>query len=296
MAKVADLRKILVSAGLSVEEAENIKGKRNLMDKVEELNVTHLVEAVDEEDMVVFDEESNGDENVVDVDQDEKIPLPTSPDWHDWVMSQFTGDELISGKPVVDGLRRVAEKVIGPIVFAKARCVQAPVRTNDNHATVEHTVGFATEWGVKEFCDVADVDFKNTPMEYANHATATASTKAESRALRKALKLKKMITHEESLMEEVDPALIDTMNMKWDPHLKINNAQKAAIDNLCKKLDINVWKFINSGSETYADINDVRHSTAKDMIELLNKYQNHEDKEPPVQVRKYVSGWESSNE
>ena len=48
----------------------------------------------------------------------EESPSTTDPGWNDYVMSKFTEKELYDGNPLVNGLRRVAELVIGPIVYS----------------------------------------------------------------------------------------------------------------------------------------------------------------------------------
>ena len=60
---------------------------------------------------------SNTDTSVTDIIEGD-TPLMTSPDWNDYVLELFQDKELIDGNPLVAGLRRVAELVLGPIVYS----------------------------------------------------------------------------------------------------------------------------------------------------------------------------------
>ena len=116
----------------------------------------------------------------------ENTPHPTSPEWNDYVMSLFADSELIEGNPLVHGLRRVSELVIGRVMYSGPTQV-FPATRDDHHgrATVVFTVEF--ENGMR-FSEVADCWEGNTDDMFCAYAVATASTRAEGRALRKALK------------------------------------------------------------------------------------------------------------
>ena len=77
------------------------------------------------------------------ISTDENAPSITDPEWNEYVMSMFTSKELYDGNPLVNGLRRVAELVIGPIVYSGPTQVFPPQR-DDHHgrATVVFTVEF----------------------------------------------------------------------------------------------------------------------------------------------------------
>ena len=60
---------------------------------------------------------SNTDTSVTDVIASD-APSMTDPKWNDYVMSMFTEKEMYNGNPLVNGLRRVAEVVLGPIVYS----------------------------------------------------------------------------------------------------------------------------------------------------------------------------------
>ena len=114
------------------------------------------------------------DTKVIDV-VDDGAPSITDPAWNEYVMSKFTPKELYDGNPLVNGLRRVAELVIGPIVYSGPTQVFPPQR-DDHHgrATVVFTVEFDN--GMK-YSEVADCWEGNTDDMFCAYAIATESTK-----------------------------------------------------------------------------------------------------------------------
>src|SRR5688500_6009345 len=66
--------------------------------------------------------------------------LPTNPEWSDYVLSQLTDNEKDNGSPRVDGLRRIATKLLGPF-SSHTEVVQAPGL--DGRATVMVRLEFA---------------------------------------------------------------------------------------------------------------------------------------------------------
>lgn len=237
-----------------------------------------------EEDIVDLDKvefEPNDDEKYpVVVSKDQLVPKEVRPDmsediWFDYVMKQFTEDELEQGYPKVDGLRRVVRKLLGPIVESSAHCVQAPNEENGFTATVEHKI--VIHWLHNEdylpahertFTEISDVSMLNTSPEFYIHASATASSKAEGRALRKALMLK--IIAAEEISQQVTANTGD----------KINDNQKNFITLFCKRLKIDLFAFINNGKLKYEKIEDVGHGTAALMIQQIGYYQRNKNKIP----------------
>lgn len=132
---------------------------------------------------------SNTDTSVKDILIEETdVPPITSIEWNDYVMSKFDEAELFDGMPLAAGLRRVAELLLGTIVYSGPTQVFPP-KDDGSHgrATVVWKIEFAN--GVC-FSDVADCWEGNTDDAFCAFAVATAATRAEARALRKALRLK----------------------------------------------------------------------------------------------------------
>lgn len=214
--------------------------------------------------------------------EEKTIPSYLSPEWHDHVMTFFSPNELMDGNPTTAGLRRVAELLLGEIVSSKP-IETFPVKENGpGRATVVYEVQF--DWKlvpgdistgptgkIRTYADVADVWHGNTDLLFCSYAPATASTRAEGRALRKALKLRGVAAEE---ICKLDVAKI----MAEETVEKISNEQISFIDSKCKKLDINVDAFINSGEKQYRSIYDVTRDTAAKMIKKLTELTNDKTK------------------
>lgn len=214
------------------------------------------------------------DSDLVTADQ----PAMCDPEWPEYVMRQFAESELDpDGRPFVHGLRRVVRQLLGPIYVSRAHVVQAPqfigTELKLQPVTVEHTVEILmlkvdhrnlSAYKV-EFTEAADVYWGNTDAEVARHPTATASTRAEARALRKALGLDQRIAAEETTRVPLAESAIDGC---------ITPSQIKFLDVLCSKNDINVQKYVNSGKKRYDLIEEVPFGVAAKMVEHLSGLQN----------------------
>lgn len=214
--------------------------------------------------------------------EQKSIPGYLSPEWHDYVMSFFSQNEMADGNPTTAGLRRVAELLLGDIVSSKPIEVHAVKETGPGRSTVVYEVKF--DWklipgdpsarctgNVRTYADVADVWHGNTDALFCAYAPATASTRAEGRALRKALKLRGVAAEEMCKLDVAKIVAQETVE-------KISNEQISFIDSKCKKLDINVVAFINSGEKQYSSIYDVTRETAAKMIKKLTELTNDKTK------------------
>ena len=84
---------------------------------------------------------------------DDGSPMPTDPKWNDYVLSLFEENELFDKMPLTNGLRRVAELLMGRIVFSGPSQVFPPQSGNEiGRSTVIWKIQF--EDG-STFCDVA---------------------------------------------------------------------------------------------------------------------------------------------
>lgn len=234
---------------------------------------------------------SNTDTSVQDVIMTD-APSMLSPEWHDYAMTLFHPSELVDGHPLVSGLRRVAEVVMGPIVFSGPTQVY-PVQAETHHgrATVVFTVRFANGM---EYAEVADSWEGNTDDMFCAFAVAIASTRAEARALRKALKIKG-VAAEELTKKDTAKIVRDISNQKsssdgdYNDQDRMSDAQYNFINVKCKQLNIN-------GSLLFKQFNADNHKKvskkiASDIIDKLNDYQR--DKSSiPEDIQGYQEEWQ----
>tara|TARA_R100000008_G_scaffold21970_1_gene11645 strand:+ start:695 stop:1471 length:777 start_codon:yes stop_codon:yes gene_type:complete len=226
------------------------------------------------------------------------MPAYGSKEWSDYVMSKFEPHELIDGNPVCAGLRRVTEDVLGSIVSSRPSQVWPSTDVNGpGRATVifEVVINWMDSGEFRTFAEVADVWHGNTDDLFCAHPVATASTRAEGRALRKALKVKCLAAEElakKDIVSIVRQSVDQNVGVsgEWKEESNISLPQVNFIDGKCKQLDIHVLNFINAGSENYSSINDVSKKTASKMLATLNEYQT-KTKNIPEKIKGYDSNW-----
>ena len=221
-------------------------------------------------------------------------PSMLSSEWHDFAMTLFDPSELIDGHPLVAGLRRVSELVLGPIIFSGPTQV-FPVQREDHHgrATVVFSVEFAN--GMR-YAEVADSWEGNTDDMFCAFAVAIASTRAEARALRKALKIKG-VAAEELTKKDTAKIVRDISNTKassdgdYNEQSRMSDAQYNFMDVKCKQLNIDGKKLfkefnVDSGKK-------VSKKVASDIIDKLNDYQRDKNS-IPASITGYQEGWRDS--
>jgi hypothetical protein len=296
--KVAEIRKELVETyGLEESEVKSIKGKLELVKMIEEQKTLAAIDDID-----FGDESNNGDfeaasdevvsELLEQAEEEQEVSTPSicDPEWSDYVLSKFEYDELVDGSPTVDGLRRVTELVLGPIIEMKSNIVQTPDKENQGRATVSCSITVVINWSDNLHHRTAtgsgDAWHKNTDMPYSKFPVAMAETRAEGRALRRLLQLRKVVAAEE--LSEV------SSSEEPDYSENINDSQISFIDVMCKSvgrgLDISVEKLIRSQYPVVSTIRDVKHSQASEVIQRLSHYQQKME-EIPEAIKGYDSNW-----
>lgn len=205
---------------------------------------------------------------------EESKPNITDPNWTEYVLSQFTENEKDKGMPKVDGLRRVAHLLLGPF-SEDTQVIQCPTTDNAGRATVVVRIEFKDK---TYFSGVADVYSGNTDRKFAVHPTATAETRAEGRALRKALKLTKVLSAEELYGADQDEP--DGVSSERIPSGMVNSlkimSDRAGVDliKVAVKLGYNIEL-----------AEDLTRSQALKISDQLGKYQSKRE-EVPDEVRK----------
>ena len=296
---VEELKAVLVGLGFPKSKLNKLN-KDSLM----ELHANAMEDQVVDNVNLDADFEEVNDSPELEIKEDEQegevTPSVTSEDWHEYVMSQFKPNELIDGNPITAGLRRVVEVVLGEVIeTGPVEVFPATDPNGPGRATVIYRVVLEEyESGrTKSYSDTADVWHGNTDDLFCAHPVATACTRAEGRALRKALKLR-VLAAEELAKKDIVGIVQQSVNQQptdgeWNPDEKVSPQQINFIDNKCSQLDIDVMKFVNSGSTSYPSVNNVTKDTAKNMIVELNKYQNQTTNIPP-EVKGYVSNWRNN--
>jgi len=225
-------------------------------------------------------------------------PSRTSPEWHDWVMSLFEESELFDGRPLCHGLRRVAELVLGPILSSRPSQVFPPANGGEEigRATVVWEVVFATG---HLYSDVADCWEGNTDDAFCVFNTATAATRAEGRALRKALRIKTVSAEEmttkntTSIVKDLSTKRNTSTEGEYDSSGRMTDPQANFIDVKAKQLDINVTEFFKEVFKINVN-RKVDKRQASDAIEKLNEYQGNKSLIPDS-IISYQSDWRSSS-
>jgi hypothetical protein len=259
----------------------------------------------DQIDLELFDAESMTEDDVLLVpkqeEQDQNIPEYGTPEWNKYVMEHFRPDELIDGNPICAGLRRVAGLLLGEIVESGPDQVFPATDGNGpGRATVIYqvVVNWMNSGSVRVFKEVADVWHGNTDDLFCAHPVATASTRAEGRALRKALGIRCLAAEElarKDIVSIVQQSVKkdNPISGEWDEAAMISSSQINFIDNKCRQLDINVMEFINCGEGAYDSIEEVEKSKASAMLGVLNKYQTKQN-EMPQGIMGYNKNWRNA--
>jgi hypothetical protein len=207
------------------------------------------------------------------------IPKISDLEWTDYVLGLLSDDEKINGNPTTDGLRRIFETVLNcKLVSCTTNVAQCPSPDNEKRATVVHSLTYHLKSESSETNDLnivtvegaADVYWGNCDKVYRNHPVAVAETRAEGRALRRALRLRKVVAAEEIAKEIEDHPDHNTVN-------KISNQQINFIDVLAQRLNINVAKLLEENKIESKNVYSLTHESAVDIIRMLSKYQQNMD-------------------
>lgn len=232
-------------------------------------------------------------QNVIEPESD--APNQLSPEWSDYVMSQFADNELVEIKgdkyPSCYGLRRVTEELIGEIVESKpVNLIISPDSTSNNPGRVtchyEVTVRCYHNDKYKTIGDVAEVFALNCDDIFLAYPAATAVTRAEGRCLRKLLKLRCVAAEEITRNKDVAKAVQQAITVSAPTDGSFNGESTASesqisfINAKCEQLGVDVLKFINAGEKKYSNIQEVTKKTASIMIQTLSDYQKNKKKIP----------------
>jgi hypothetical protein len=211
--------------------------------------------------------------------------------WTDYVLSQLSDDEKINGNPTTDGLRRIFETILNcTILHINTEVVQAPSPENEKRATVVYRMDYILndsttheDFKYRSVTGAADVYWGNCDKVYRNHPVAVAETRAEGRALRRALRLRKVVAAEE-LAKEIED------NPDGGSVGKISNNQINFMDILAKRLNISLKDLLVDLSVDSSNISNISHEDAVNILRELSKYQQNVDS-IPQKLHGYDPSW-----
>ena len=214
-------------------------------------------------------------------------------EWNDHVLGLLSEDEKIDGNPTTDGLRRIFEIALDcTVIESISQVVQSPDPNNEKRATVVHSIGYILNSQASDQVNLnmkkvvsgaADVYWGNCDKIYRNHPVAVAETRAEGRALRRGLKLRKVVAAEELAKNIEDDPNGDNVD-------KISDQQINFIDVLSKRSNINITELLLDMSIDPTNIRSISHDTAVSIIRELSKHQQNIDAIPSKLVG-YDSSW-----
>ena len=212
-------------------------------------------------------------------------------EWNDYVLGLLSDDEKIEGNPTTDGLRRIFETALNcTIVEAKSEVVQSPSPDNEKRATVTHTLRYilndssiAPEFKIRSVSGAADVYWGNCDKIYRNHPVAVAETRAEGRALRRGLRLRKVVAAEELAKNIEDDPNGDSVG-------HISEQQINFIDVMAKRSNINIKELLLDMSIDPTNIKKISHDAAVGIIRELSKHQQNLN-DIPSKLVGYESEW-----
>jgi hypothetical protein len=224
--------------------------------------------------------------------EEKTIPSPNDLAWTDYVLGLLSEDEKISGNPTTDGLRRVFEIALNCTVIASVSdVVQTPEPNNEKRATVVHSITYILNDGDPQKPELnavtingaADVFWGNCDKVYRNYPVAVAETRAEGRALRRALKLRKVVAAEEIAKDIEDHPDENSVS-------KISVNQINFIDVIAQRLNINVIALIKTLAIVEENVYNISHENAVGIIKQLTTYQQDMTK-IPEELLGYQSNW-----
>ena len=227
------------------------------------------------EDMVAVIDEKE------DLQDDRPVYTDADPEWSEYVLDNMHDTELRDGNPTVDGLRRVTEKVYGEIIESTSDVLELP-SAGGRRCTIKHTLKirkYETD-AIITVDGCVDVRYDKVPFPFNDHLVATADTRSEGKALRRALKLR-VVTAEEMDNSAED----DVMAAEED----ITDQQILAINQMCKRLDINLINFVKEICAGVESIKTVSNLQGRMLLSSLSEYQRNSDA-----IRKELLGYDAA--
>ena len=201
-----------------------------------------------------------------------------SDEWNNYIMGLFKSDELMDGYPKINGLRRVANLVLGDIIISKATQVfvsHGDVKsvTVNYEIQIEWKLNVPVGFGnmgynpqIRVYGGLADCN-EDLSSPFGKHSSATAESKAEGRALRKALALN-VIAAEEMLTGSVEDS-----NPKVKASSPITKPLQDVIKAKSDALNLNLKEVITKWIGVVKELSSFTVQEGRDFFEHLNTFQ-----------------------
>lgn len=222
-------------------------------------------------------------------------PRMTDPGWTQAVLDQLEEDEMYDGAPKADGLRRLVEKIIGPIISIDNVVVEAPKHgaagSEKNTATVTSRMQILSTQYNRPFLVSATADANDLSCSHPfnKYLSSMAETRAEARVYRKALRLKNVVSSEE---------------IGSDTHIikeQLPDSSIIVIDRKCRDIDIDVKKTFEIGLpdiDVKRSIRDYSVDESKIILDKLHTLQKKlipkdgkKTPEKPAELGSYDPQW-----
>jgi hypothetical protein len=260
---VGELREELSQHGLSRDDLRGIrKPDLKLMLKSSRKGEPNTNCKIVDDGVIVSNEDTSKKEDVI-----KSHPDQNSVEWTQYVLGLFNNDELENQNPKVDGLRRIASMLIGPIVEEGSELVSPPSLDNGQRACVKAWVIFYHKklGRTIRFEGLADVCSDNCDETFARFPTSTAETRARGRCFRMALQLRKVIAAEEANFE-----LPENGN---DKDVVIQVGQISVIQLMADRLNVSIPKLLNHLDLNKSDLQSLTKVEGLIVVKHLNSIQ-----------------------
>lgn len=278
--KKNELKAMLLQMGHDPDDINKLKRPALLELFASEENLGESAEAaledvtVEEEKTVSVTDVGTTDSETQLLSDDEttnEIPDRCDPEWTQYVLGKFLDDELDGENPRVDGLRRVAQELIGMIMEEGCDLVACPTVENGMRACVKAWVVFANNQRFEALADASP--FNITGEEYVIYLTAMADTRAKGRCLRNALGLKRVVAAEEVSNKVglgVDGNTDAAVHTGQITAIKLmSNRLKISVSKLLKQMEIEPDNLFNDdGSLNWKSL---KHTQAIDILQKLQE-------------------------
>lgn len=236
--------------------------------KLDEVNNALLEDG--QEAQETFEVESMED---VSLEDTQKAPKMYDPRWTEYALSFLSESEQYNGNPKADGLRRLVELLIGPIVAQDTLLLHFPMHGETEHHKNGATARSQIRVQSRETGDyivasaVADASGVSCVHPYNKFLSSIAETRAEGRVYKKILRLQNVVTSDEL------PQGVDSHS---GPDY-INSNQIDAIDSICKKVDLNIIKGVEKMvGNKIRGIKSLTKDQAIQFLEICHKVLNRE--------------------